>query len=180
MEEIAEALQRLIKALEKANCMYVIVGGLVAIHYGRNRLTQDIDVVIDIQEMSRLASALKSEGFEFSDRDILEAFKERSRITLFLPEDVFFHVDLKFAEDELDYEVLKGRIRGELLGVPCWIESVEDIVSAKLVYGSSQDEEDVIAILLNHGLNEILKEKVKRFGVYEKLCGIAEMIGLKC
>ncbi|ADX84979.1 hypothetical protein [Saccharolobus islandicus] len=51
---------------------------------------------------------------------------------------------------------------------------------AKLIYGSSQDEEDIIAILLNHGLNERVKEKAKRFGVHSKLCGIAEMIGLTC
>jgi len=77
---------------------------------------------------------------------------------LFFPGNVFFHVDLKFVKDELDYEVLNGRIRGELLGIPCWIESIEDIVVAKLIYGSSQDEEDIIAILLNHGLNERVKE----------------------
>ena len=180
MEKISEALQRLIEALEKANCRYVIVGGLVAIHYGRNRITQDIDVVVDTDEVELLISTLKDKGFEFSESDLLEAFKERSRVTLFFPGNVFFHVDLKFVKDELDYEVLNGRIRGELLGIPCWIESIEDIVVAKLIYGSSQDEEDIIAILLNHGLNERVKEKAKRFRVYSKLCGIAEMIGLTC
>ncbi|QXJ29033.1 hypothetical protein J5U23_01902 [Saccharolobus shibatae B12] len=180
MEKISEALQRLVKALEKANCRYVIVGGLIAIHYGRNRITQDIDVVVDTDKVELLISALKDKGFEFSERELLEAFKERSRVTLFFPGNIFFHIDLKFAKDELDYEVLNGRIRGELLGIPCWIESVEDIVVAKLIYGSSQDEEDVIAILLNYGLSEGLKEKAKKFGVYDKLCGIAEIIGLAC
>lgn len=99
---------------------------------------------------------------------------------MFLQGNSFFHVDLKFAKDELDYGVLNGRVRGELLGIPCWIESVEDIIIAKLIYGSSQDEEDVIAILLNHGLDERVEEKAKRFGVYNKLCGIVKMIGLRC
>ena len=151
MEKISEALQRLIEALEKANCEYVVVGGLVAIRYGRNRITQDIDVIVDTDEVELLVSALKDKGFEFSERELLDAFKDRSRVTFFLLVNSFFHVDLKFAKDELDYEVLNGRVRGELLGIPCWIESVEDIIVAKLIYGSSQDEEDVIAILLNHG-----------------------------
>lgn len=142
-----------------------------------DRITQDIDVIVDTDEVELLISALKDKGFEFSERD---AFKDRSRVTLFPLGNSFFHVDLKFAKDELDYEVLNGRVRGELLGIPCWIESVEDIIVVKLIYGSSQDEEDVIAILLNHGLDERVKEKAKRFGVYEKLCGIAEMIGLRC
>jgi len=151
VEKISEALQRLIEALEKANCEYVVVGGLVAIRYGRNRITQDIDVIVDTDEVELLVSALKDKGFEFSERELLDAFKDRSRVTFFLLVNSFFHVDLKFAKDELDYEVLNGRVRGELLGIPCWIESVEDIIVAKLIYGSSQDEEDVIAILLNHG-----------------------------
>lgn len=151
MEKISEALQRLIEALEKANCEYVVVGGLIAIRYGRNRITQDIDVIVDTDEVELLVSALKDKGFEFSERELLDAFKDRSRVTFFLLVNSFFHVDLKFAKDELDYEVLNGRVRGELLGIPCWIESVEDIIVAKLIYGSSQDEEDVIAILLNHG-----------------------------
>ncbi|WP_225968830.1 nucleotidyltransferase family protein [Saccharolobus islandicus] len=90
MEKISEALQRLIEALEKANCRYVIVGGLVAIHYGRNRITQDIDVVADTDEVELLISTLKDKGFEFSERDLLEAFKERSRVTLFFREMSFF------------------------------------------------------------------------------------------
>jgi hypothetical protein len=151
VEKISEALQRLIEALEKANCEYVVVGGLIAIRYGRNRITQDIDVIVDTDEVELLVSALKDKGFEFSERELLDAFKDRSRVTFFLLVNSFFHVDLKFAKDELDYEVLNGRVRGELLGIPCWIESVEDIIVAKLIYGSSQDEEDVIAILLNHG-----------------------------
>ena len=180
MEKVVKALQRLVRALESARCEYVIVGGLVAIHYGRTRVTQDIDVVVDTQDLSSLSSALREQGFEFSQRDLEAAYEERGRVTLFLPEEAIFHVDLKFASDELDYEVLRGRVRGEVMGVECWVESVEDIVAAKLIYNSSQDEEDVIAILLNKGLNEKMKEKAKKFGVYQKLCGIAEMIGLRC
>jgi transcriptional/translational regulatory protein YebC/TACO1 len=180
MEKIVKVLQRLVIALEKSGCEYVIVGGLVAIHYGRSRITQDIDVVVDTKDIGSLSSALREQGFEFSDRDLEVAFEERSRVALFLPEDILFHVDLKFARDELDYEVLRGRVREEIMGVVCWMESAEDIIVAKLIYGSSQDEEDVIAVLLNRGINDKLKEKAKKFNVYYKLCGIAEMIGLRC
>ena len=180
MEKEAKELQKLISALEESNCEYVIVGGLVAIHYGRNRVTQDIDVVVGNCDIKALSNALVKQGFEFSRLELEDAFKERGRVTLFIPEDVLFHVDLKFASDDL--EVLKGRVRD--MGIDCWIESVEDIVVAiivaKLIYGSSQDEEDVIAVLLNKGINERLKEKAKKFKVYNKLCGIAEMIGLAC
>ena len=37
MEEVPEALQRLVRALERANVKYVVVGGVVAVHYGRVR-----------------------------------------------------------------------------------------------------------------------------------------------
>ena len=81
----------------------------------------------------------------------------------------------------MDFEVLKDKKRGNILGVDCWIESLEDIIVAKLIYGSMQNEEDVIAILSKIGkIDENLKEKARKFHVYEKLCGIAEMIGIKC
>jgi hypothetical protein len=76
VEKISEALQRLIEALEKANCEYVVVGGLVAIRYGRNRITQDIDVIVDTDEVELLVSALKDKSFEFSGRKLLDAFKD--------------------------------------------------------------------------------------------------------
>ncbi|BDC17912.1 nucleotidyltransferase [Acidianus sp. HS-5] len=180
MEKEAKELRKLISALEESNCEYVIVGGLVAIHYGRNRVTQDIDVIVGNCDIKVLLNALVKQGFEFSRQELEEAFKERGRITLFIPEDVLFHVDLKFASDDLDLEVLKDRVRDKLMGIDCWIESVEDIIVAKLIYGSSQDEEDVIAVLLNKGIGERLKEKAKKFKAYNKLCGIAEMIGLVC
>jgi hypothetical protein len=44
-----------------------------------------------------------------------------------------------------------------------------------------QDEKDVIAFLNKIGrIYENLKEMARKFHVYEKLCGIAEMIGIKC
>ncbi|BCU67879.1 hypothetical protein HS7_13160 [Sulfolobales archaeon HS-7] len=180
MEEVAKALQRLAKALESAGVVYVIVGGLVAIHYGRDRATQDIDVVIETQDISPLLDVLRQSGFEFSEQELEDAYRERGRVTLFLPGGTLFHVDLKFAKDAIDYEVLRGRVKGELMGIKCWLESVEDVVVAKLLYGSGQDEEDVVAILLNKGVSEAMKEKAKEFGVYSKLCGIAEMVGLRC
>ncbi|MGC9105116.1 MAG: hypothetical protein ACP5HQ_01635 [Thermoprotei archaeon] len=67
-----------------------MVGGLVAIHYGRNRITQDIDVVVDADKVELLMSALKHNGFEFPEREFLGAFKERSRVTLFLSKNTFF------------------------------------------------------------------------------------------
>jgi hypothetical protein len=64
----------------------------------------------------------------------------------------------------LDFEVLKDKKRGNILGVDCWIESLEDIIVAKLIYGSMQDEEDVIAILSKIGkIDENLKEKSRGF-----------------
>ena len=107
MEEVSEALQRLVRALERANVKYVVVGGVVAVHYGRVRTTQDLDVVVDAGEVNSLAVELEREG----------SSSPRGRVTLYLPGSVLFHVDLKFARDRLDYEVLKGRaVRRRVLG----------------------------------------------------------------
>ena len=104
MEEVSEALQRLVRALERANVKYVVVGGVVAVHYGRVRTTQDLDVVVDAGEVNSLAVELEREG----------SSSPRGRVTLYLPGSVLFHV---VARDRLDYEVLQGRaVRRRVLG----------------------------------------------------------------
>lgn len=61
---------------------------------------------------------------------------------------MLFHVA---ARDRLHYEALRGELSG--------VESVEDVVVAKLVYGGAQDEEDVVAIQVDKGTSDRMKEK---------------------
>ena len=48
----------------------------------------------------------------------------------------------------MDISSLKNRRKTEIFGIETWIESPEDLIIAKLVYGGQQDVEDVLAVIL--------------------------------
>ena len=50
MAEIKNVLSRLVKIFHAINLKYVIVGGIAVIHYGHVRATQDIDIIISMDD----------------------------------------------------------------------------------------------------------------------------------
>jgi hypothetical protein len=135
--------------MNSAGAEYVIVGGLVAILYGRVRTTSDIDIIIDFDKTDqvKLGDLLRKERFEVSLPEIEKALAERSYFTIFDVESPY-RLDAQGVYKPLDEASLKGRRKGTLFGEQAWIEGPEDLIVAKLVYGSQQDFEDDLAVLL--------------------------------
>jgi len=50
MSEFSDFFKLLVRVLENSGINYVIVGGLISIYYGRPRLTQDIDIIVEATE----------------------------------------------------------------------------------------------------------------------------------
>jgi len=77
---------------------------------------------------------------------------------------------------------LRNRRKTEIFGIETWIESPEDLIVAKLVYGGQQDEEDVLAVILAQKDNlrmSYLQEKAKEERVDEKLLALFEELNLQ-
>jgi len=127
----------------------VLVGGLVATIFGRLRTTIDIDVIIDNHEENiiRLQRVLKNNKFDFTENEILVAIKERSHCSIFHKE-FPFRIDLQGIYSPLDERSIQNRIKMIILGQQTFVEKPEDLIVAKLVYGSQQDLDDVKAIVL--------------------------------
>jgi len=175
MGEFSDFFKLLIYALEESGISYVIVGGLVSIHLGRPRLTQDVDVIIEkrLDKVESLAGCLKKRGFEVEkERFVKEMMENKVHSTIFHKNYPILHADIKGVYDELDGEVMKGRIRSRIFDTDAWVESPEDNIIAKIVYGSQQDFEDALSVLIvqEGKLNErLLLEKAKKFNVLDKL-----------
>lgn len=166
-------LKRTIWALNKAGLDYVIVGGVAAILYGRPRATFDVDIVINIQPsdteaVKSLVQAFSSHSLEVFEHKIVSTLKERNYFSVFDTKTPF-RVDAKGVYTRLDSMLLKNRKKANLLDLEVWIASPEDMVITKLIYGSPQDIEDVISIILN------LKEKLD----FEYLNQLAEQEKVK-
>lgn len=163
-------VRKFLSALEKAKVKYAIIGGVAAIFYGRPRTTVDLDVVVLIEEIEEFCKLLKKEGFEIKREEFEKLLEEKQHITIFLKNSPF-RVDLKGIYSSLDEASLKRRRKVKIFEKNAWVESPEDLIVAKLVYGSTQDLEDVRAILLRQKkLNwRYLKKRAREEKVFKKL-----------
>ncbi|WXG44653.1 MAG: hypothetical protein WED04_11570 [Promethearchaeati archaeon SRVP18_Atabeyarchaeia-1] len=178
MRKFTETVKAALRALNAANAEYVVVGGLAAIFYGRPRTTSDVDIIIDFAKTDhlRVADSLKREGFEVTLREIQQAISERNHFTVFDRESPY-RLDIQGVYKALDEASLNGRRKRDLFGEQAWIESPEDLVVAKLVYGSQQDLEDSLAVLIRQksSLNiDYLKNRAAESRVKDKLRKLLE------
>ena len=165
-------IKNVLKSLNECNVDYVIIGGLAAILYGRPRTTVDVDaiVILNQDEVENFNKIFKENGFELNPDEIAEAFREKSHVSIFLKNSPF-RVDVKGVYSRLDENSLRNKRKIELFGESCWIESPEDIIIAKLVYGTQQDLDDARAILIKQEKldTQYLNEKATQENVIETL-----------
>jgi hypothetical protein len=140
---------------------YVIVSGYVAILFGRNRNSEDIDVFverIDFDRFRRFWIEI-SKNFEcINTRDVKTAYEEyiSSGISLrFSKKKTFIpNVELKFPKIEIDYWSLRERKKVLLNDHQLFIAPLELQIPFKLYLGSEKDIEDAKHIY------EIFKDKL--------------------
>lgn len=149
-DTLEEFIKTVIQCLTESNIKYVIVGGLAAILYGRPRTTIDVDIIVDYtsaDEINRLENILKEKGFSLQINEILEVIKDKSHCSIFL-KDYVYRIDLQGAYSSLDIRAIENRLLMKIYNLETYIEKIEDIIIDKLVYGSPQDYEDIIAIVI--------------------------------
>jgi len=145
--------KKVIIALNESEIDYVIIGGFAAIVYGRPRTTMDIDIIINLEPENRFAikklvNILSKYDLETYERDIMMALNEKSHFSIF-DKATPLRIDAKGIYRKLDRIALVNRRKIKVFGIEAWFEAPEDLIVAKLAYGSQQDIEDVIAVLVN-------------------------------
>jgi hypothetical protein len=158
-----DAFKALVKFLEdiesRFGWRYMIVGGALTPLYAQSRMTQDIDVVLQISvaetSLSSLVQQLNVYGFKpFSNWG--DTFHDWPRISMatFLDPAQKIKIDFNFITvnskttdvyKRIGLLAMPRRVRKSFLGLDCWIQSREDFIIAKLVYGGIQDYKDALA-----------------------------------
>jgi hypothetical protein len=140
---------KLFEALNSCGAPYLLIGGVAAMYYGRPRTTSDCDVILSLEEaqLKPFVECMGKHGFKIRENDIVQAFREKSHFNAYLGT-APFRVDFSWRKGSLAEHGFERAKTSSLLGVRVTIEAPEDIIIAKLVYGSPQDLEDAKAILL--------------------------------
>jgi hypothetical protein len=148
---------RVLKALQDSGVRYVLVGGLAVVLHGVDRLTADIDLVIDLapEQAAKAIDVLLALGLkagapvnprEFADPAVRRRWRTESSLVVLSfwdPQNSCPTVDL-FAEYPMEFEALfANAVLVPLAGTEVRIASVAHLVDIKRAAGRPRDLEDI-------------------------------------
>jgi hypothetical protein len=146
--DVAEALRDLAGAFATCGVRWYLFGAQAAIVYGATRVTEDIDVTVDLEGTSAkaLVSALAGAGFDLRVEDA-EGFVEKTRVLPLVHAATALPVDVVIAGPGIE-ELFFARLRRhEREGQAIPVASAEDLIVMKVLAGRPHDEEDVRAVV---------------------------------
>jgi hypothetical protein len=167
MQKILSSLDKFVfsfcSVLEKCKIKYVVVSGYVAIVFGRNRNTEDIDIISDkisFEKFKELWNALKKKYICLNTEDVKSAYFDYllknisirfSKRNEFIP-----NIEFKFVKDYIDNFTLSNAITLEINKNKIHISQLELQIAYKLKLDSDKDIEDAIF------LYELFKSDINR------------------
>ncbi len=152
------SLEKVFRALHEANARYLVVGGLAVVAHGYVRLTQDLDLVFDLQSdtLAGTLEALRGLGYrpsapvglqDFADpvsRSDWIANKNMQVFNLISEELPDLAIDV-FVKEPFDFavEFEKAGIKEIASGVAARVVDVQSLIEMKNAVGRDQDRIDV-------------------------------------
>ncbi len=164
------ALRDVCARLDGAGIAYMLTGSLAMSFYARPRMTRDIDLVVALEaaQAQQLADVLGADYHADAGAVTSALRAARPWNIIHMPSvvkiDLIPRKDTPYRRAEFE-----RRRRVELVGVPLWIVSVEDLILSKLEWsresGSEQQRRDV-GLLLEAPLDRVyLDEWAARLGL---------------
>lgn len=153
MRSLAELFEYAVGVLEATGIPSMLTGSIASSHYGAPRATQDIDLVVELDERRALeaVTSFVKEGLYASPDAALEAVDVLGQFNVLDPTsgwklDLICRKDRPFSRTEFD-----RRRRTRILGTETDVVSPEDLVVAKLEWAKLSESDlqlrDVVAVL---------------------------------
>jgi len=149
-----ELLRHVVTVLERLELRYFVTGSIASIYYGEPRLTNDIDVVVDLSEksLSEFRAAFEPAEFYLSEEAVLRAMRTRGTFNILHPASGL-KVDIIVPEKTLFNHRRFQRVRRvqAVEGLESAFSSAEDVILMKMEFfrrGSSDKHlRDIAGIL---------------------------------
>ena len=131
--------------------------------------SQDIDLLIYLkdEDIGKMAEFCRKNKLAADEEEIKGAFRAKSHVTIF-DDESSYRLDIKGVYDELDKLTFSRRKKVNFRDLVLFVNTPEDSILAKLVYGSQQDLNDAKTMLLRQkGKLDMgyLKKEAKHFHV---------------
>mgnify|MGYP001260740238 FL=1 len=181
MRKMHEILALVCGFLNTQKIGYVLVGGIAVSVHGVPRSTVDADFILSLEEkaLPGLIRFLKRNGFLAGLGDARAAFADSSHFTA---EDTLSHLrlDIKGIYNDMDRNAYERRVRFRFKGVDMMIQTPEDLIAAKLYYGSEQDISDAEGVYISKKGKldlEYLTAICRSYGVSKELAAMVRRAG---
>lgn len=156
--EPTELLRFVVAALERLGFRYLITGSTATTAYGTPRLTNDIDVVVDVPagKGTEFCAAFPESEFYLSSDAVRQAVAQRTQFNILHPQSGL-KVDVMVASDsEFDRSRLqRGRRLQVLPDLAVTFASPEDVMLKKMEYyregGSEKHLRDIAGVVQMRG-----------------------------
>lgn len=157
--------ERVIAALNDAGVDYVIVGGIAVVLHGVDRLTADLDVVLDLQRDAALKAmtCLEQLGYrprppvrmeDFAEPEQRQNWMETKNMRVFSlwdPRGELPVLDL-FVSYPLDFQaLLEHSVEVDVGGLKTRIASIQHLIEMKSGTSRDKDQQDIAALRDRHG-----------------------------
>lgn len=148
-DHVEDLLQQVCNRIHATGGEYVIVGGIAVLAYGTPRTTMDADIIIqmDNEALESFIDAMAENEFFASIDDATAALREHLHFTI-EHKGTLFRLDLKGVYNEMDRRTIDRRRKVVFRGTSLYLESPEDLIANKLVFGSPQDLRDAESVYL--------------------------------
>jgi len=149
-----DALFRVIDKLDSAAIEYMITGSVAGFIWGMNRFTQDIDIVISIENIipKTILNIFPKALYYIAETSLTNTFSGKENIINIIELKNYIKFDL-ISLERTDFGTVKFRRKQEIhfSGNKIWVISPEDLVLSKLNWlklgESEQQRNDIIAIV---------------------------------
>lgn len=176
LSELDEFTIQFCEVLNDMNIKYVLVAGYVAIVFGRNRSSEDIDIIVEQLSEDRLQELHEALSSTFvcmqanSAKGILDYLDEHVAVRYHVPETPIPNMEMKFPRTNTDSWTLQHHKRLLLNGHELYISPIEMQIAYKELLGSDKDIEDaryLATIFKEHLKTKELSYWRERLGVHD-------------
>lgn len=161
-----ESYQHIFQALTNSHVQYIIVGGVAMNLLGCPRFTNDIDILLALDEenLHAMANAMKSLGYEQriplsldelgDEKKALKFIREKNLLayTFYNPKNPIYSVDIIIGASLRFDQYRKHQMPVEVWGLSLPVVSIDDLIGLKKESNREKDAMDVAMLLEYKGL----------------------------
>lgn len=138
-----------VKLLKKGDFDYLIIGGLAVNVLGEPRMTEDLDIILFVDEnaVDKFLSATSKLGFIFKEHVIKSDLKEKRAFRLFYDG---LHFDIILPSTNFEKEALKRKKAVKLWGIEAMFPTPEDLIIFKVIPGRPKDLIDASTVYIRN------------------------------